>query len=271
MLSSQPKETGMTRREFLAQAAATSVAAAMMGTENVAFARPSTSALDAESRRRADLEMFLKIFPPSSPPVSGRINAYDKTWEDWVKRTGELPPDFEAMPSIANLPDPLILTKDGRQIAVTNEALWNSQKQWIRSQVEQWVFGKMPPPPDNLRAVVTATRREGTTTVRDVRLEFGPDHRATLRLQLIIPDGKGPFPVFLTNHSRRYPWLYTAVRRGYIGCYYAANDPAYGGGDSDDADRYIEIYPAYDFSCLARWAWSAARAVDYLVTLSRSG
>jgi hypothetical protein len=85
---------------------------------------------------------------------------------------------------------------------------------------------------------------------------------------LIIPDGKGPFPVFLTNHSRRYPWLYTAVRRGYIGCYYAANDPAYGGGDTDDADRYIEIYPAYDFSCLARWAWSAARAVDYLVTLS---
>jgi pimeloyl-ACP methyl ester carboxylesterase len=263
-----PKETGMTRREFLAQAAATSVAASMMGTKNVAFARPTTSALDAESRRRVDLEMFLKIFPPSSPPVSGRINAYDKTWEDWVKRTGELPPDFQAMPSIANLPDPLILTKDGRQIAVTNEALWNSQKEWIRSQVEQWVFGRMPPPPDNLRAVVTGTRREGTTTVRDVRLEFGPDHGATLRLQLIIPDGKGPFPVFLTNHSRRYPWLYTAVRRGYIGCYYAANDPAYGGGDSDDADRYIEIYPTYDFSCLARWAWSAARAVDYLVTLS---
>lgn len=53
----------MTRREFLAQAAATSVAAAMMGTKNVAFARPSTSVLDAESKRRADLEMFLKIFP----------------------------------------------------------------------------------------------------------------------------------------------------------------------------------------------------------------
>ena len=24
----------------------------------------------------------------------------------------------------------------------------------------------------------------------------------------------------------------------------------------------------YDFSCLARWAWSASRAVDYLVTLT---
>ncbi|HUO25798.1 MAG TPA: alpha/beta fold hydrolase [Candidatus Aquilonibacter sp.] len=194
------------------------------------------------------------------------MNAHDKTWEEWQERTGELPPDFEAMRSVPGLPDPLILTDSDRQIAVTNEALWNRQKQWIRSQIEQWVFGKMPPPPENLRALVTATRREGTTTVRDVRLEFGPDHRAILHLQLIIPDGNGPFPVFLTNHSRTLPWLYTAVRRGYIGCFYAAHDPAFGGG-VDDSDQYIDIYPEYDFYCLARWAWSASRAVDYLVTL----
>jgi hypothetical protein len=30
----------------------------------------------------ADLEAFLKIFPPSRTPATGRINAYDKTWED---------------------------------------------------------------------------------------------------------------------------------------------------------------------------------------------
>ncbi|MEO6829028.1 MAG: alpha/beta fold hydrolase [Acidobacteriaceae bacterium] len=238
----------------------------MLGTENVASAQITTSALIEESRRRADLELFLKIFAPSRPPASGRINAYDKTWEDWVKRTGELPPDFEAMQSIPNLPDPLIFNENGRQIPVTNEALWNRQKLWIRSQVEQWIFGKMPPPPDNLRSIITSTRREGTTIVRDVRLEFGPAHRATLRVQLIIPQGKGPFPVFLTNHSLKLPWLYTAVRRGYIGCYYAANDPMF--GDSDDSDRYIEIYPEYDFSCLARWAWAGSRAVDYLVTLA---
>jgi pimeloyl-ACP methyl ester carboxylesterase len=262
------KETGITRREFLTQAATLSVATSMLGTEHIAPAQSFAGAIDVESRRRVDLETFLKIFPPTSTPQTGRINAYDKTWEDWVRRTGELPPDFAVMPSIPYLPDPLIFTENGRQVAVTNEALWNRQKQWIRLQMEQWVFGKMPPSPDNLRAVVTATRREGTTTVRDIRLEFGPDHRATLRLQLIIPDGKGPFPVFLTNHSRKFPWLYTAVRRGYIGCYYAANDPAYGGGDSDDSDRYIEMYPEYDFSCIARWAWSASRAVDYLLTLS---
>ncbi|MGC1869602.1 MAG: alpha/beta fold hydrolase [Acidobacteriaceae bacterium] len=254
----------ITRREFIAQAAATSIASSMMGTESRASVQPEKAAISEEARRRRDLETFLKIFPPSRTPATGRMNAYDKTWEDWVKRTGALPPDFEAMPSIPFLPNPLMYSENGRQIAVTNEVQWNRQKQWIRAQVEQWVFGRMPPPPDNLRAVVTSIQREGTTTVRNVRLEFGPGHRARLRLQLIIPDGKGPFPVFLTNYGRKLPWLYTAVRRGYIGCYYAANDPMY--GDVDDSDAYIDIYPEYDFSCLARWAWAASRAMDYLVT-----
>jgi dienelactone hydrolase len=222
-------------------------------------------AQEGADQRRQDLDLFLRVLPPTRIPETGRLSTHENTWEEWVKRTGELPPDFDALPSIPGLPDPLVLRENGRNIPVTNQALWNRQKQWIRSQTEHWVFGTMPPPPDNLRAVVTGTRREGTTTVRDVRLEFGPDHRATLRLQLIIPDGKGPFPVFLTNHPRIRPWVATAVRRGYIGCIYFAADPIY--GNTDDSDAFIDIYPEYDFSCLARWAWAGSRAVDYLVTL----
>jgi hypothetical protein len=45
-------------------------------------------------------------------------SAQDNTWEDWVKRTGELPRDFEAMPSIPGLPDPLLFTENGRQMPV---------------------------------------------------------------------------------------------------------------------------------------------------------
>ena len=101
--------------------------------------------------------------------------------------------------------------------------------------------------------------------MRDVRLEFGPEHRAVLRVQLMIPPGNGPFPVFLTNYPRNRPWVATAVRRGYIGCIYFATDPIY--GNPDDSDNFIDVYPEYDFSCLARWAWAGMRAVDYLYTL----
>ena len=37
--------------------------------------------------------------------------------------------------------------------------------------------------------------------------------------------------------------------------------------DPDDSDAWIELYPDYDWSALARRAWAASRAVDYLATL----
>ncbi|HWR52978.1 MAG TPA: alpha/beta fold hydrolase [Bryobacteraceae bacterium] len=207
--------------------------------------------------RRHDLDNLLKILPPTSSKMSGRINAQDRTWEDWLRRTGELPPDFDLMPSQPMLPDPL-------HHAAT-PALWAKRKTWIHQQYEKWVIGAMPPAPGNVRGTVTSDRSEGSVRVREVRLEFGPGHRATLRLQIITPPGNGPFPVFLTNHLRMRPWVNTAVRRGYAACIYQALDPIYGA--EDDSDKWIEVYPDYDWSTIARWAWAGMRAVDYLVTL----
>lgn len=194
---------------------------------------------------------------PSRPPHAGRINAIDKTWEDWQRRTGAQPPDFDSLPSRPFLPDPL----EG----VSSPEGWKKRRDEIRALFEHWVTGRMPPAPGNVRATVTATRQEGGATLREVRLEFGPGHRGTLRLELLIPPGAGPFPVFLTNHARNRPWVYPAVRRGYIACVYHAADPLY--GDTDDSDAFIELYPDHDFSTLARWAWASMRAVDYLITL----
>jgi dienelactone hydrolase len=231
----------------------------------LALAVAAVHAQQAADSRRRTLDELLLMLRPSRPPANGRINAHDRTWEDWVRRTGELPPDFDAMPSVPELPDPLVMRDDGRTVPVTTPALWTRQRVALRSQVERWIFGTMPPAPDNLQATVTVSRREGGATVREVLLAFGPGRRATLRVELVVPDGKGPFPVFLTNHARNRPWIYTAVRRGYIAAIYHATDPNYGNGD--DSDAWIEIYPEYDWSCLARWAWAASRTVDYLATL----
>src|SRR4051794_34602601 len=135
----------------------------------VAFQAQSNS--DA---RRQTLDELLTMLHPSRTPQVGRINAFDHTWEEWLKRTGELPPDFDAMPSIPDLPDPLLLRDGDRATPVTSPGLWEKQRESLRSQIEHWLFGKMPPAPDNLRATVTSTHREGSATVREVRLEFGP-------------------------------------------------------------------------------------------------
>ncbi len=216
------------------------------------------------ARRRAYRDELIKILPSTGWP-QGRINAVDKMWEDWLERSGELPPDFEAMPSIPELPDPLVIVENGRRTPIRTVAQWRKQREWIRAQFEQWVFGRMPPPPDNLRATVTDRRREGPITVEEVLLEFGPEHRGILHLQVLIPPGAGPFPTFLTNHTRKRPWVNVALRRGYLGCIYSAAETTY--IPVDDADKWIEVYPDYDFSCQARWAWGAMRAVDYLYTL----
>ena len=252
----------ITRRAFIAQTATMAAGASALATEGRAQPQPATAAVDTMAKRRETLESLLKILPRHRMDFNdGRINAYDKSWEDWLKRTGELPPDFDAMPSTPFLVDPL----EGVQ---TLEQ-WNQKRQQIRAQFEQWVFGKMPPQPDNLRSVITGTETDGKLTIRNVRLEFGPDHRGKLRVQLIIPPGQGPFPVFLTNHPRTYPWVAPAVRRGYIGCIYFAADP--NNGNADDSDKFIDVYPEFDFSCLARRAWAGMRAVDYLRTLPEVG
>lgn len=215
------------------------------------------------AQQKSDLDLILTNLPPSNQKITGRINLIDKSWEEWQKRTGELPPDWKQFKPNAFPPDPLTDLDSGA--AITTQAQWQSQRERVRALYQQWVFGKFPPAPHDIKTTVVSETKDGDVTVRDVLLEFGPNNRARLRLQLLIPPGSGPFPVFLTNHPRTRPWTATAVRRGYIGCIYFAADPIY--GNSDDSETFLEAYPDYDFSTLARWAWAASRAVDHLVTL----
>ena len=72
----------------------------------------AAAALPAADRKQ-ELDDLLKILPPSSTRITGRISAQDKSWEDWVRRTGELPPDFDSMPSIPGLPEAPFASRRG--------------------------------------------------------------------------------------------------------------------------------------------------------------
>jgi len=218
------------------------------------------------ARRKGYLETLREILPrTTTSELTGRMNGGDKNWEAWLARTGELPPDFESVPSNNYLPDPLMRVEGTAHTPITTLEQWAQERQRLRSEFEHWVYGRMPPPPDNLRGVVTETRRDGGVLVREVRLEFGPDHRGILHVHLFTPDGKAPFPVFLTNQPLTSGWIQPAVRRGYLACIYDATDPIF--GVTDDSDKFIDVYPDYDFACIARWSWAAMRAIDYLCTL----
>ncbi|MEA1996284.1 MAG: hypothetical protein U9N45_01530, partial [Gemmatimonadota bacterium] len=212
-------------------------------------------------KRRAHLEELLPLIEPEHPE-RGWVTRLDPTWRDWLERTGELPPDFDSLPSIPLLPDPLVIFEGREESPVTTVEKWQEKRRWIKARVQHWITGTFPPRPDNMEAVVLSEEKSaGGVIQRMVELRFGPGHRAKLTLELLIPPGKGPFPVFLSQWSHR-GWALVAVRRGYVGCLYAGAD------SRDDTEGYAEIwYPDYDFTRLMRRAWGAHRAVDYLYTL----
>src|SRR5690606_30196186 len=214
----------------------------------------------SQNRRQTYLEQILKWIPDERPGY-GRVSYLDSTFGDWLDRTGELPPDFSQMPSIPRLPDPLILDEGGQNIPITTTAQWEKKKEFMREQLKRYVTGTFPPAPTNLESTILSERMDGEVKLRMVELRFGPDHQAKLTLELMIPPGDGPVPVFMTQWNHR-GWAQIAVRRGYIGCVYAGADT------KDDTEDYSRIWAGeYDFTRLMRRAWGSFRAIDYLYTL----
>lgn len=204
----------------------------------VLAARPLGAMTD--DQRRAHLE-WMKSSLPEVP-----------TWNDWAAKTRALPPDFDALPSANYLPDPFKF-QDGR--AVKMPADWPARRAEIRRLFEQHVIGSIPPKPKLDRVVpIEETKGDGYVT-RVVRLEYGPDGKATSQVTLTLPAGKGPFPVLIGGGS----WGSSLLRRGYASCEYPSS--------VDQTTNLPELYPNFDFATMGQRAWTAQLVVDYLYTL----
>ncbi len=204
---------------------------------------PSASAMTQQERREylAKLQQILPDVP---------------AFREWLERSGELPPDFDALPRINGLPEPLQFM-DGKPVRTPRD--WLSRRAEIQRLFEKYDLGTFPPKPKLDRAVVLDETPGKGYLVRNVRLEFGPGSKGTMRVQLMIPEGKGPFPVLISPNLAG--WSPSLLRRGYISCGYAGND------GMDDAAALAQLYPDYDFALLPRRAWAAGLVLDYLETV----
>jgi dienelactone hydrolase len=219
----------------------------------VAFLLLLAIALRAAAMTPEERKAYLDKFVQTLPAVPS-FNA-------WLQRTAELPPDFDTLPRINGLPDPLRFL-DGHLVKKAED--WKARRAEIFALEEKYDIGTFPPKPklDNV-VVLNETNTNGQVT-RNLRLEFGPDRKATLRATITIPAGDGPFPVMISpsiNAPGAAGFGGVALARGYIAAGFAGND------GQNDANAYIPLYPEYDFADLPRRAWSAQMLVDYLYTL----
>lgn len=196
--------------------------------------------------RAALMQQLIRVLPASEP------------WEQWLKASGELPPDFDLMPGRAGLPEALEFANGSPVQAV---AQWPSRRQELLNLFQYLIWGQAPPAPGNVRATEARTSTQGGVTRKFVMLEFGPESKARLLIALMIPPGNGPFPVFMTQDNQ-VAWARLAANRGYLGCVYAAAD------SRDDTEAFPALWPKQDWGRLARRAWAASRCLDYVLTLA---
>src|SRR5262245_40266885 len=113
----------------------------------------------------------------------------------WLERTRELPPDFDALPKINGLPDPLRFV-NGRTVKTAED--WKARRAEIFALEEKYDVGTFPPKPRLTNVAVLSENNANGQITRSLRLEFGPDQKATLRAVITIPAGEGPFPVMIS-------------------------------------------------------------------------
>ncbi|MFA7692264.1 MAG: dienelactone hydrolase family protein [Candidatus Hydrogenedentales bacterium] len=195
-----------------------------------------------------NLESYLNRIPASDP------------FSQWLEKSGADYPDFDTLPSHAPIPLPLAPVINGEKVQITDIAAWRAERERLLQELQHWILGTVPSEPGPVRAEILAEDRGEGMRRRELILHFGPDEKAQLWVELYIPDGTGPFPIFMSQDTHR-GWAQIAVRRGYITCIYA-------GGDSrDDTDTFANAWPEYEWSRLMRRGWAAGRCLDYLETL----
>ncbi len=214
----------------------------------VSAAMAAAAGQSATPMTQADRQEYLRKLEQILPPVP--------SWTAWQVKTGALPPDFNSLPKINGLPDPLTFV-DGHKVATVAD--WEARRAEISAISQKYEWGTVPPRPSITRTVVVDEKKGDGYTIRNLQFIFGPGDRGTLRARVILPDGKGPMPVLINSDLQG--WAPELIRRGYISAGYAGNDAM------DDAAPLDALYPGYDFALLPRRAWCASLVVDYLYTL----
>jgi dienelactone hydrolase len=234
---------------------------------------PKASEKAGIEKRASYLEHLVKTYSSTKDQKPQEV----PIWDYWLKTTGELPPDFDRLETSAIPPD-LLKFRNGRTVDTPRD--WEKRRQEILQDLEQYMFGKWPPPPS--RTVIRYDKASPADNGKYIRqnaqvfyspsgkmldyldkttvynsLDYSNFFAASLGVELYIPSGKGPFPSIIELGPAREqasPQDIERVKRGYIVCRF----------NRKDADFAAGVYREYECNQLEWWAYAASRCVDLI-------
>ncbi len=181
-----------------------------------------------------------------------------------VPATASLP-GIDGLPAIRDLPDPFLLL-NGRRVASVGD--WTQRREEIKAMLLHYQYGHLAPAAEVAAKELSSRKSEGSGAVeKQLLVSLGPGGKVAYRLIVTIPPGEGPFATIVKGDlcwgRVSEPMITSAVRRNYIVAEFDRTEIA---PDSADRAKGVHaLYPEYDWSTIAAWAWGYHRSVDYLL------
>jgi (4-O-methyl)-D-glucuronate---lignin esterase len=170
------------------------------------------------------------------------------------------------------LPDLFTLNNGSR---VETEQDWLKRRTEVSQLILDIEYGEIPPysipiksyllHPHNVKYLNNAKHIQ-------YKLSFGEMNECSFILDLLIPEGEGPFPVILNgDNCWRYPdqVALEVLKHNFILATFNRTEIAPDNYSSVRDFGIYNLYPDSDFGAITAWAWGYQRAIDFLVTLDK--
>src|SRR5947208_12483018 len=106
-------------------------------------------------------------------------------------------PPADKLPVVKELPDPFLFS-DGSRVRTTED--WSRRRAQLQEMILYYQYGRMPAAPGNTKAVELVSspyKSMAGVTHKVFKVTCGPQNAVSFSLDLMVPKGKGPFPVIL--------------------------------------------------------------------------
>ena len=151
---------------------------------------------------------------------------------------------------------------------------WRRRRIELRDAMVEIEYGGLPPVPDRTMAEElhsTQVPRFLNARYTQYRVTIDADRPFWFRLDVLVPEGDGPFPVVLTGDGC---WRYVTdeitrdvVQRELILAQFSRVEIVPDVRGSERTSGLYRVYPQLEFGALAAWAWGYHRSIDFLLTL----